>query len=307
MLPATQAPAEIPARRAAAADARSPMRRGHLCPYCRAYNSVDDRRCVRCERWLPPPAVAGFVRDLSETELLGAKILGCLCIAVFVLEMLESRRLQVGTDPLSGLLAPAPLPTMVHLGALTPALTWKEPFRLLSACFVHFNVLHIALNLAGLADLARVGERHVGTPRFVLTFVVTGIVGFVASAFYYGDSIGVTGGASGAVFGLDGMLLGAMAVRRDARWKAMLVRTIVYSLAFGLIMPINQPAHFGGLFAGCALGALFELESRPWRIRGLMAGVLVLSLASSVGSIVLSLVSGAHLPLREAEEARRRR
>ncbi len=248
-----------------------------------------------------------MVREVQGADLLGAKLLGALCIAVFVLELLEARTLDLRGSPLSGLFSSVPVSTLVHFGGLTPDLTWREPWRLLAACFVHVNLLHVGMNLMVLADLARVGEKQVGTPRFVFAFVATGIAGFVASGLYYGDGISATAGASGAIFGIDGMLLGAMAVRRDPRWKGLLVRAIVYSLAFGLIIRINQLAHFGGLFAGCILGALYELERRPWKMRGLMAGLLVLSLTASVGSVVLSLLSRAHVPIRQAEEARRDR
>ncbi|MCC7539532.1 MAG: rhomboid family intramembrane serine protease [Deltaproteobacteria bacterium] len=279
---------------------------GFNCPWCRYYNAADAGRCGRCERWLPPPLVASLVRQIREVDLLATKTLAGLCVIVFVLEMATNGG---GDLPiLTGMRAS----TLIRFGALLgpsvggDELAWSEPWRLLASCFVHMGVLHIAMNLFALVDLGRLLERDNGPQRFVIAFVVTGILGFVASTFWYQwtGSPYVTAGASGAVFGLDGVLLGQMLLRRDPRWKSMLVRTLVYSFVFYFAMGTNQAAHIGGLAAGFLLGVAFQLESRPWKIAAITVPLTAVSLLASVASVGISAFGPLWREVRAMEEQR---
>ena len=253
---------------------------GFNCPWCRYYNATSERRCGRCEKWLPPRAVAPLFARLRAEDLWATKLLAAVCVLVFALEMATS-------GGKLALFSGTKASTLLRFGAVANGLEHSEPWRLLAACFVHMSILHIVMNLVGLADLGRLGEPMVGGPRFLLTFVVTGILGFVASAWWYGTSPYITAGASGAVFGVDGMILGDMMMRKDPRWRGMLGRTIVYSFVFYFAMGTNQAAHLGGLVVGIAMGVMFRFESRPWKIAWLVTSLTVLSLFAIVASLVL--------------------
>ncbi|MCC7541777.1 MAG: rhomboid family intramembrane serine protease, partial [Deltaproteobacteria bacterium] len=247
------------------------------------------------------------VRQIREVDLLATKTLAGLCVIVFVLEMATNGG---GDLPILTGMRDS---TLVRFGAvpgpylLGRPLDWAEPWRLLASCFVHMGVLHIAMNLFGLVDLGRLLERENGPQRFVIAFVVTGILGFVVSNLWYQWSerpFVVTAGASGAVFGLDGVLLGQMLLRKDPRWKSMLVRTLVYSFVFYFALGTNQAAHIGGLAAGFLLGMAFQLESRPWKIAAITVPLTVVSLLASVASVGISAFGPLWREVRAMEEQR---
>jgi membrane associated rhomboid family serine protease len=141
-----------------------------------------------------------------------------------------------------------------------PSLVALEPWRLLSACFVHFGLLHIGMNMLGLMHLCRLLEPAIGSVRLLLVYIVTGILGFAVSLAYYTlqRQPSPTAGASGAIFGLMGAVLGFLYRRDDERWKQWLIQTVGYSLMFGLLMRgVNNAAHLAGLVSGALLGWLF--------------------------------------------------
>jgi rhomboid protease GluP len=270
---------------------------GFNCPYCRYYNARDARRCGRCEKWLPPPFLAPAVRALRAEEYWATKLLAAVCVVVFALEMATSGGKM-------GLLTGVPMSTLLRFGAITNGLEQIEPWRLLAACFVHMGALHIAMNVIALADLGRIGEPMVGGPRFLLAFVLTGIVGFIVSAFWYGTQPYVTAGASGAVFGINGVILGDMILRKDPHWKGMLVRALVYSFIFYFAMGTNQAAHIGGLALGLILGMVYRRETRPWRVAWVVTTLTVVSLLAIAVSLVLPHRSSVWREVLEMERAR---
>lgn len=270
---------------------------GFNCPFCRYYNARDAKRCGRCERMLPPPALAPIIATLRMQELWATKVLCAISIVVFAFEMAAS-------GGHFGFLGGMRVSTLLRFGAITNGLEHTEPWRLLAACFVHMGVLHVAMNVMALGDLGRIGEPLVGGARFVLTYVLTGVLGFVVSAWWYGTSPYITAGASGAVFGIDGLILGDMIVRKDPRWKDLLVRTLVYSFIFYFAIGTNQAAHVGGLVVGMAMGALFRVESRPWKNAWLTMPLTAISFVAIAASLVLPQLSPVWKEVRAAEQAR---
>ena len=96
--------------------------------------------------------------------------------------------------------------TLIGWGAsIAPRTTNGEWWRLLTAMFVHAGLLHLLANLAGLAQLGLVLERLVGYFAFATVFFAAGIFANLASLS--AAPMIVTSGASGAVFGLYGLLL----------------------------------------------------------------------------------------------------
>jgi membrane associated rhomboid family serine protease len=67
----------------------------------------------------------------------------------------------------------------------------------------------------------------------------------------------LTAGASGALFGLMGAVLGILLGRRDRRWRLWLTQAVLFALAFGFAVGVaNNAAHVGGLALGIPLGLL---------------------------------------------------
>jgi rhomboid protease GluP len=177
-------------------------------------------------------------------------------------------------------------------GALVGALGHIEPWRYLSAMFVHFSLMHVGFNTLTLHSLGRSLEDAVGWARFVVVFIGTGVAGFLASELWYAP-IPLTGGISGGIFGLLGAAVGWRYAMRDPEWKRLAITGTGYAVAMALIpgVTVNHAAHVGGLLAGAGLGwALYRLGHgrRIDRVMNIAGALLILA---SFGSIGLSLTS----------------
>jgi membrane associated rhomboid family serine protease len=142
-----------------------------------------------------------------------------------------------------------------------------EPWRLLSAIFLHSGWLHLLLNVGGLWIVGKLLEPEIGWARTIVIFYVSGIVGNLASLVVYQSDPLVGVGASGGLMGMLGCLLLLMIQRKDHPQRARLLRPLLIltaaSLALGLIVPgIDNGAHVGGLVAGLLLGLVFSRVSR---------------------------------------------
>lgn len=149
-----------------------------------------------------------------------------------------------------------------------PATQDGQWWRLFTALFIHFGVIHLAANLWALWDVGRLVEQLYGHWRFTLLYLGSGVLGNLVSLVVQGNQA-VSGGASGAVFSLYGALLiflwreRRQVDPREFRW--LFGGALAFSglmLVLGLMVPgIDNSAHAGGLVAGMLLGALL---TRPW-------------------------------------------
>ncbi len=157
------------------------------------------------------------------------------------------------------------IPGFTGLFVLDSARVWTEPYRLLTAVFLHGGFTHLLLNSFALFLFGLLLEKEIGTVRFLMIFFAGGIVASVLAALYYPSSLG----ASGAIFAV----MGALAVLRPGMtvWVSyipmpMAVAVIVWAAIdlFGILMPSNvaNAAHLGGLGAGLLYGLLLRM-GRP--------------------------------------------
>jgi membrane associated rhomboid family serine protease len=156
--------------------------------------------------------------------------------------------------------------TLIRAGAqFEPAVMAGDLWRLVSATFLHGGLAHLGLNLYALFVLGRVVEQLYGSVRFLVVYVLSGIVGFAVSALH-GHALSV--GASGCIMGLLGAVIAVVATRRG-HWpegwrKAVLGRLlfiVALNVGIGVVIPvIDNAAHMGGLCAGLALGVLLVPE-----------------------------------------------
>ena len=167
---------------------------------------------------------------------------------------------------------------LLRLGASLPLpLNLVQPWRFVTACFLHANVMHIGFNMWVLIDLAPVVEELYGSGRFLFLYMACGIGGYVLSsaspfigilrALHLANA-GVSIGASGAIVGLIGVLLAITYRRRGAgmqHLRSLMYRWIVYLVLWGLFFPgIDNMAHLGGGITGLILGKIM-LDSPPQR------------------------------------------
>jgi rhomboid protease GluP len=167
-------------------------------------------------------------------------------------------------------------------------------WRLITHMFLHFGILHIGFNMWVLWNLGRLMERLVGNTGFVLLYSVSGIAGGIASLAWNPGV--VSAGASGAVFGVGGALLGFLLLRRDTipiealkPLRNSMLTFLAYNLIFGLVVPgIDMAAHVGGLVTGFVCGlalsqplsAEMPARRRPRNLAVLVGGILVLPIAA---------------------------
>jgi rhomboid protease GluP len=181
---------------------------------------------------------------------------------------------------------------LVAVGGNLPALTLGgEPWRLLTAMFLHAGLMHLAMNMLCLYQLAFV-ERLLGRAGFAALYLAAGLGGGVLSAARTTATVSV--GASGAVFGLVGALGAYLLTHRERisdegfrRTARSLGTFLVINVIIGMSSKrIDMSAHLGGLvvgaLAGLALTARSE-EPRPARA----VGVLALALALTAGALAL--------------------
>ncbi|MDN5835910.1 MAG: rhomboid family intramembrane serine protease [Nitrosospira sp.] len=172
-----------------------------------------------------------------------------------------------------------------------PATQDGEWWRLGSAMFLHFGAIHLTLNLWALWDGGQLVERMYGHARFVVIYFASGLTGNLLSLVAH-KGLAVSGGASGAIFGMYGALLIFLWRERrnlDSRefrwffWGAAGFATATLIFGF-LITGIDNAAHIGGFLAGMLGGILF---SRPV---GIIKRVSLRSRAFAGGAFILALV-----------------
>jgi len=170
-----------------------------------------------------------------------------------------------------------------YLASFPPAIAGGEFWRLLTPVLLHGSLIHIGLNMYILYIYGPIVEQNFGTARFIAMYLISGVMGGAASyTFSSCRSVGV--GASGAIFGLAGILL----IYAYNRRKSVVMGTflggirffIIANLLLGLFIPrIDNFAHLGGLVGGVLLGLGFDdAESKATPGRQLATGLGVLAL-----------------------------
>jgi rhomboid protease GluP len=157
--------------------------------------------------------------------------------------------------------------------------------------FVHIGLLHLLFNLWVLANIGPLMERLVGPVGFLILYLFAGLAGSAASLAWRSDAI--SAGASGAIFGLFGGLLGFMlrshhsvptVVVRDLRSSGLAF--FGYNLLYGLTNPqIDQAAHLGGAAAGFLGGLVLSRRVSATDLGG--RGVRNAVLAGSAAVVVV--------------------
>jgi rhomboid protease GluP len=178
-----------------------------------------------------------------------------------------------------------------------PATKDGEWWRLGTALFLHFGLLHLATNMLALWDGGRLVERIFGPTRFAAIYFSSGLAGNLLSLIAQGDRA-VSGGASGAVFGIYGAFLVYLLHERrhlhpgDFKW--MFWGAAAFSgitLVFGFLIPgIDNAAHVGGFVTGAMFGFVllkpFATNNQSLhRTQRLLAGAFGLVLAALVARI----------------------
>jgi membrane associated rhomboid family serine protease len=258
---------------------------GHQCPEC----VTQGRRTQRSAR----TAFGGTVAGQQGTV---TKALIAVNVAVALLGVLISgTRSALGGGLLSGAGAiqafGAVTARTVYLGADGNVYNVPVPgshafagiddggwYRLITAMFIHYGVLHLLMNMWALWVLGRQLEAALGRGRFLALYLLAGLGGNVAAYLFSPNSLAA--GASTALFGLFAAY--AIVVRRLGGSLAGILPILAINLyiTFAFSKYISVAGHLGGLVVGALVGAGLAYAPRNARRNqvhvAVLAGALVL-------------------------------
>lgn len=263
------------------------MSQARLCPSCRGLNSATEVECYRCGRTLPSRRAARGSGGRAFSEPLAAtRFLVGLCVINFAVLVLIAGRLPLGLFGPS-----ANHQAILGAGGIAGSLGFTQPWRLLSANFVHLNLLHLGMNMYALISFGKAFEERYRGAQLVLAYAFTGVCGFALSSLWYGPFGPSTAGASASLFGLIGVEIAVLTLRRDPAAKETFFQYLFMAVALAVIMPVNNFAHLGGFLGGLLVGAgLSRLRDPNKQGRAATWGALLVATLSIV-SILLSLFS----------------
>ncbi|MFG2101358.1 rhomboid family intramembrane serine protease [Micromonospora echinaurantiaca] len=249
---------------------------GHQCPEC----VNEGRRSVR-------PARTAFGGGAAGRHGYVTRALIALNVLLMLLSIASDRGgdAAVGGSGFGGLLGGStPLTDWGSVlgGAIFPdgtvgGIAEGQWYRLLTAMFLHFGVVHLLLNMWALWVLGRSLEANLGPLRFLSLYLVAGFGGNVA-AYLFSEPYVTTAGASTAIFGLFAALI--VIERKMGRDISQVIPILVINLVFTLTVPgISIPGHLGGLVVGAAMALVLAYAPRSRRSLVQFAGGAVLVLA----------------------------
>ncbi len=249
-------------------DCMIPAPVGHQCPECVAEARREYRR--------------GPGRRVAVANVKSTSVTKLLLIAIAIGYVWELVVAGGPGDPFRG-------PSLTDLfdagGAFAPAIAAGQWWRLLTSVFLHAGLIHLAVNAYALFILGNMIEREIGRVAMLVAFLTTGTFASATSyAFGVGGAVGV--GASGAVFGLVGLVVAYNYLRRhnmlaQARLRYVLSLLVINAIIGFSIPAIDWRAHLGGLVAGLVAGFAVD-PSRPPAARRIAAaaGIAALLLAA---------------------------
>jgi membrane associated rhomboid family serine protease len=164
-----------------------------------------------------------------------------------------------------------PVYKMHYYLGLIPAVFPSRVWTLLTAMFVHADFWHILFNMIALFFFGRVLKQFVGQSRFLIVYLVGGIIGNVLFLLLNLHSAVTLVGASGAIYAIAGALVLMVPNMRVLFWGIIPMPLWVFVVIFlgilslpGIVdSSIAWQAHFGGLAVGLVAGFFFRKKMLP--------------------------------------------
>jgi membrane associated rhomboid family serine protease len=174
------------------------------------------------------------------------------------------------------------------LGLDGPDVADGEWWRIVTSGFLHFDLMHLGFNMFLLWWLAKMLEPSLGRVRFVVLYAVALLGGGLGVLLL--DPNAITGGASGAVFGLMGASVVLMRSRGIDVMQSGLGGLVIINVLLSFRPGVSLGGHLGGLVAGALAGAIVARTDgdRQQRWLGTVACVLV---GSAIGAAALWVAS----------------
>jgi membrane associated rhomboid family serine protease len=221
----------------------------------------------------PRRAARNTIRSFSGGGPIVTQTLIGINVAVFVLELLFGGTLNgVGS-------------WIYENGVLYgPAVADGDWWRLITAPFLHYGILHLGLNMLVLWFIGPPLEDYFGHGRYLLVYVVSGLAGSAGALIWSPNALTV--GASGAIWGIMGAAL-VLEGRRIYVFGGQAMGLVVFNLLITFLIPgVSIGGHIGGLVGGglCAL-AFSSLRRSPALATLTIAAVGAVSVAVAIQTV----------------------
>jgi rhomboid protease GluP len=176
-------------------------------------------------------------------------------------------------------------------------------WRLVSCMFLHYGLIHLLLNVWALYEAGHLIERLLGRTLYVILYFGSGILASLSTLHWSGDKVW-SAGASGAVFGVFGAMLGYF-LRERKRVPQRIFRPLVnstlwfagYNLLYGASRSgIDNAAHVGGLLSGFILGWLSALPVEPALREQKRAGRITSALTFTFVAVMVAILTLPKFP-----------
>ena len=140
---------------------------------------------------------------------------------------------------------------------------------------IHFGWDHLFNNMLVLLYLGALAERCIGKWRFLGVYLISGIGANAASVWWYvhqGDLLIATAGASGAIFGIAGLLL-CIVLLSKGHFEEITLRQLIFMMFFTLYhgfaeSGVNNCAHIVGAIIGFVCGIIIFCQMKKNRAEG---------------------------------------
>jgi membrane associated rhomboid family serine protease len=233
---------------------------------------------IRCpEHSGKPQGVQRVTHGVQRASFEGAgakvtKLLIGVNVAVYVAELIQGGGVYgVGS-------------TIYEKGVLwAPFVANGDYWRLLTAAFLHYGPFHLLLNMLGLYWFGSLLEQRIGSGRFLLLYLVSGLAGSAGALVI--SPTNPTVGASGAIFGILGAGL-VLEQQRDYVFGGSALGVIIANLVltFAWSSNISVGGHIGGLIGGAAATLALSRFGRGHAAYG-RAGLLGIAGIVAVGIV----------------------
>lgn len=147
---------------------------------------------------------------------------------------------------------------MLASGAnFNPYTVGGEYWRLLTSMFMHWGIVHLAVNMFALYSIGRTLEIFLGPWKFLLLYLITGLASGLSSLFF--NVYVVSAGASGAIFGLFGYMILLQILANFHNRKALgaiafnFIIFVAVNYAIARQFNVDTAGHLGGFVSGAAL------------------------------------------------------
>ncbi len=261
---------------------------GRLCtrcgrPFCSQCLSqaVVGSHCPECVKAAVPPA-AVRARDWKARQTAPVtKTFMAINLLVFVYLIAKDGAAANG-GVTSGTVALGLTRSFIHDG---------EWYRLITSGFIHFGFIHLAFNSLALWNVGQMLESAVGHARFALLYIASLLAGSAGALVLENPSLfrsaPITGGASGAVFGLFGATFVVLKRRGINPFQTSIGTILIINLVLTFtISGISIGGHVGGLvgggLCGLVLGGTRSRQAPAWAQWAVPVGVAVASVVIGI-------------------------